>query len=635
MDRSQGADTRANAKRGNRTRRPTVHAAGRVSYAIRKLIEGTFGRLLLSFALVMGLVILVFGLVFAFIGAGTGFKDPFWFSFLSLLGPDALFTVDETATPTRTVAAILVAFGIVAFNGIIVAIVVSRLQREFEAIHEGRGRIFERGHVVLLGWTDSTPALLRGLDDWCVTEGRKLLVVTTADEASEDLVRSLPRFRKLAVTHRRGLPQGEGILETVAAGDASCIIIQYDKFSPAEIEDPADDAVRDASVATAYIAARAELGESLPPCVVSMRGPGRMRDLEPFLDPGTRMFDEDRFVGAYIATLCIEPLVYAALDEMLSFRGCELHFRDAREDVGLEFRELQARYDLALPVGILRRGLLSLVPDPCERIGTGDTVVFIAENDKACLRPDHGAPGQELPSSDALRLEFIPASSVRGRRELLVVGRNRLLPHILEEFHRAGIGVRAIPAPGMDTDDDDREMDYDWASVDDLAGFERILLLADDTGRDRAQTDAETVFRTLSLMRYRDSTGAGFAIAAEFLDPVTEGAMSLLPGTGFTWIVGTQVSSELLAMAAIHRGYLDAFDDLLSESGTRILTGTLHRNDATRRLTFGEAVFLLGRENRIVPIGIFEDGRFILNPNRSTPLEDGAEIAVIAPFDLA
>ncbi len=605
-------------RKENRARKPFA----RLSYLMRKLLEGSFARMVLVFVAGMTAVIAVSGAVFAVIGAGSGIEDPFWFSFLSLLGPDALFAVDERAVFARTVAAVLVAFGIIAFNGIVVAIVVTRLQREFEAIREGRGRIFERGHVVLLGWSNLHSGTLRGLETWCVTERRKLFVAATVSVADNDMVQGLPRYARLRLSHRTGHPQDAGILDTVSASTASCLVIQHDLFSPGD----ADESVRGAQAATAYISARAELGERLPPCVVSMCGDAHSKSLAPFLDARSRIFDSDRFVASYVATLCIEPRVYAALDEFLSFEGCELHFRAAAQEAGLPFGSVRSRHSRVIPVGIRHGETLVLLPKPDTIVDAADELVFLAPDEASCRRHDPVADRSATPSTG--RVDFEAAKRGRGERRVVVIGTNRLAEHIRGEFLVAGMAVDWVEAPKRESGS------YEWDTVTGLGTADTVLVLSDREGSEPASRDAETVFRCLSLLEYRQRRGLEYELVAEFLDTAVERAMSLVPERRFRWIVGTRVASEILAMAAIHRGHLDAFDDLLSERGTRLLEGTLRLSGPETMVSFGSASEALYAGRGVIPVGVFEGDRVTLNPGRNRILRDGDALIVLAPFDL-
>ena len=136
---------------------------GRISDRIYYFVEQLFGRSaawqLLAVIGAIFLISLTGGLV---VWGGSPAFDDFWASvwwaFLRLSDPGYLG--DDEGVLVRSVSTVLTVTGYVVFLGALVAIMTTWLNRFMGQLLSGRSPIFERDHIVIIGWSNQLHAIV-------------------------------------------------------------------------------------------------------------------------------------------------------------------------------------------------------------------------------------------------------------------------------------------------------------------------------------------------------------------------------------------------------------------------------------------------------------------------------------------
>ncbi len=127
----------------------------------RLLLRGA-GYRLLFIAVLIGLVTALGGFLALFTGEGFARADEaLWWAFLRLTDPGYLG--DDQGVILRSISTVLTVLGYVLFMGSLIAILTQWLNQTIYRLEQGLTPISKKNHVVILGWTNHTPLIVREL----------------------------------------------------------------------------------------------------------------------------------------------------------------------------------------------------------------------------------------------------------------------------------------------------------------------------------------------------------------------------------------------------------------------------------------------------------------------------------------
>jgi len=289
--------------------------------------------------------------------------------------------------PEQRVVGCGIALGGIIFFAAILGIVVDIIQEKMELLRQGKSKVIEKEHTVVLGWTDKTILLIQEL---CLANesqggGVIVLLANESKEAMElQLKVELPQKQRLGtrIVIRSGSSQTMVDLMKVAAHKAKSIVVLAGEGE----SDHADS-------------------ETLR-CMLSLRSLDY--DLQGNVLAEVRDVDNDplvKLVGGSVVDTVVSHDVLGRLmlmsarspglakvyESLLGFEGDEFYFRAWDELVGLKFGEIFLRFPDAVPIGIrTEKGVVHMKPKSDHIIEKGDEIIVIAE-DKDTYRPKEPA----------------------------------------------------------------------------------------------------------------------------------------------------------------------------------------------------------------------------------------------------
>ncbi|HMB92030.1 MAG TPA: hypothetical protein VKP65_14340, partial [Rhodothermales bacterium] len=140
----------------------------RLKFILERWIQrGVWHQLLVMVAAVV--LVAVTGGLLAW-GLTDGFEHPggaIWWAFLRLTDPGYLG--DDEGTLLRVISTTITVLGYVLFMGSLIAILTQSLARIMRTLESGLTPIYINGHLLILGWTNRTPTIVREL---VISEGR-------------------------------------------------------------------------------------------------------------------------------------------------------------------------------------------------------------------------------------------------------------------------------------------------------------------------------------------------------------------------------------------------------------------------------------------------------------------------------
>ncbi|MFO8063949.1 MAG: ion transporter [Spirochaetia bacterium] len=374
----------------------------RVGYFIKKQVEKSLPTQLGILVVVSVAIIFLFGVVFQILGSDAGFDDPFFFSLITMISSDSIFEVTEETGVFKGLTILLALLGVVLFNGVLIAILVTRIAAYLDNIREGRGRILEKGHLVILGWHELMPHLLENLEVYTQNERQSLTVVVQVPEISPQIRDVVYRFRRLDVVLRRGYPYQQADLRDLSLADGRTVL-GLGSFNQADHENILIKSFL--TLHSLFDPARDDRRAKTPPAVI-LNLPFSVVDhyLGDFRMDRQVTFDPFFYSATVLSSSIREPLLYDVFLELFSFEGSEIHFCAPGRAEGLRCGEIAGAYDQVQLLGMERLGTTQLLPPADQTVEQTDRLIVLAPSKRyaeAALSRSPTSPPSPPPPSPA------------------------------------------------------------------------------------------------------------------------------------------------------------------------------------------------------------------------------------------
>jgi len=435
------------------------------------------------------------------------------------------------------------------------------LRRAARSAHVSTNRFAGTGHILIVGWSASTPVVLEEFTETELARGKKVVILSPRDrdEIERATAAAIGR-RKLDLVAVGGDPTNPADLERASPGSASAILVN------------AWDGERGDEEALA--ATRALLGLSGPsaiavPVVVLVHGEGSCQEIR--RTGGTRVVPIclSLFMPRIVAQVCRQRGALAAYRELLSFRGNDIYLADGGRLAGATYGRSLRAFENACVIGISYGDRCVINPPMGTVIAKDDAIVVVAENQEGIT----ASP----PLLPAPRIDDIASETFEtGRGEsFLILGWNERGVSILRslsQFAGKDSTVRIIaprPIPPLPPFARDLTVTVDEGSIEDpeaLAAlpfeyYEHILVLGEDRDGDPAR------LRVLAALEAALS-------ARGFQNHVSVELAFSPPGSGVPpderFAVTFEIVFRLLAQLCIHPEVHRVVEALINPTGSEL-----------------------------------------------------------------
>jgi hypothetical protein len=531
--------------------------------------------------------------------------EAIWWAFLRLTDPGYLG--DDQGTWRRIVSTALTIIGYVIFLGALIAVMTQWLNALLRNLERGLTPIAENGHILILGWTDRTPTIVREL---LVSEGRvrrflrrhqakNLRIVILAEDVGPQHVQELrdslgPLWDGRRIILRSGSPLRVQHLERTDFLHASVIVIPGADFAGGigigDATQTADTAAIKILLSIANQAAARRMDEL--PQVVAEVADARKAAIAQRVYPGSvEIVASDLFIARLITqNVRNRGLSHLTAELFAHGPGNEIYVREHPELAGSTFGSLPARFRRAIVVGVVRpagRRYRPILSPPADLLlEPGDKLVLIARHYDDTDPADAPDPGAVTPAMAAPSITPRQGAP-RPPRRILVLGWSHRVPALVSGFgayerDRFELDiVSALPAAERERELARygagpatvrvRQLEGDYTVPSDLArlapgGYDHIILLGSNWLPGREESDARTVLGYL-LLREQLGNGARPHVLAELMDP---GNLALFREQPAEVFVSPQIVSRILAQVALRPELGPVFDELFGPSGCAI-----------------------------------------------------------------
>ncbi|MGV7975560.1 MAG: potassium transporter TrkA [Anaerolineaceae bacterium] len=459
----------------------------------------------------------------------------------------------------------------------LISVINNGLQGRLEALSQGRSRVIENGHTVILGWNDQVFTIVEELCLANLNQANGCIVIM-GDE-NKSLMEQQVRERVHNIGHtcivcRTGSPMEVSSLALLSLGTAKSIII----LSPGN-EDP------DAEVLKIVLAIKRT---PVPPgtkyhIVAELRNIKNCAIAQVVGGEEVEWLLTEDIVARMVAQTCHQPGLSLIYTDLIDFSGDEIYFFTHPDLEGKTFGEILNLFEKSSILGIKRRGQApQLNPPMGTLIEAGDQIFLIAEDDnRICLS------GEQVAIIDPTAIKNKKEFPKRSER-VLVLGWNRHASKILRELDnylgaRSSILVianielvrqdslwgnlklkrsKVLFRNGITTD---RQM----LDTMDLSKFSHIIILSYKDYLPNQVADSKTL---ITLFHLRDISAhfppICFSIVSEILDVRNRNLAEVSSAEDF--IVSDKLISLLISQVSENKALNAVFKDIFNVEGSEI-----------------------------------------------------------------
>lgn len=565
-------------------RKPTLRE--RLRYAFDRIIaKGVVVMVALIFLIAVVVIFLISLFVYlSNIDPNVGLLDQFWDYLMLTLEPDA---PDNHIWAFRLVTLLVVFIGLLLVSTLVGAITAS-IEEGLAKLRQGRSKVLEHDHTVILGWSEQIFTLI---DELVVAHAHQprshLVILGNKDKVvmETEIRAKAGKLGHTLVICRHGQPMEMTDLALVSIHTAKSIII----LSPTD-EDP------DSSAIKTLLAIINDPDRRPDPyhIVMHIQDPKNAQVAKLVGRDEVEVVVTADFVARITAQTCRQLGLATVYMELLDFKGDDIYFHTETALVGKSYGEALLAYTDAVVIGLHAKGRPpQLNPPLATRIEADDVIILIAENRKSMhLSPGlltAGSPGGKGEAGIGVDEEIlqIGRSQRTTPEHTVILGWNHSVPHIINEldsYVASGSTITVVADVefaeqalirrckdlknqriifrGGDT------VDRELLESLPLADYDQAILVAYSDHLDVQHADARTLVTLLHIRDLIHQRGLHLSIVSEMLDIRNRNLVTVTQADDF--VISDQLVSFFLAQISEAKLLHTIFTELFDAEGMEI-----------------------------------------------------------------
>lgn len=459
--------------------------------------------------------------------------------------------------------AVIAIIGIL-FTSILIGIITSMIEEKVDSLRKGNSAVLEEGHTVVIGFYSGEYTLLKQLvlgafDTPCT--------IVVAGEMEKDEMDGLIKdnidiHKNVKIICRNIDIFDPSALERLAVKKAESVIVS-----------PTDNA----RVTKILLALSTLIDEKDP---VRING---ITYKDEYRLPATMAKKHNIFtlhtndtLAKMMARSCTQPGLSVVFREIFSYEGNEFFLTHIPEAEGITFKELTARMDKAVPVGVARNRRILMNPPSWTRIQAADNILIFAADNGAYEITDNPDP-EWKPVNNENDSEY----RFRHLSKVCIFGFNKSLNVILRELPD---NVREVLLVNPDVEESEvkqlcslypklvintfEEKNLDEKTLVSLTEKYRHFIILNLHSDNEDKDDMLTSFLLLKLRDIRERYNLTFNITAEMRREANQTLVETDDHTDF--VVASNMSALFLAQLSKSPELLPVFTELLSNEGNEV-----------------------------------------------------------------
>lgn len=459
----------------------------------------------------------------------------------------------------------------------LISIISNGLQSRLEALSQGRSRVIENGHTVILGWNEQIFTITEELCCANSNHANSCIVIMGDEKKSlmEQQIRErVPNIGHTRIVCRSGSPMDVASLDIVSLASAKSIII----LSP-DNEDP------DSEVMKIVLAIkRVYAPSSTKYHIVAQLRNNKNSSIAKVIggDEVEWILTED-IIAKVVAQTCHQSGLSLIYTELMDFSGDEIYFFSHPELEGKTFGEVLNLFDKNAVMGIKKKRQSPQLNPPMDTLVDDDDQIFlIAEDDDKIYLSQRQI---DLFDPSAIENKQEPLQKVKT---VLVLGWNRHAANVLRELDcylgtKSTILVIANNAlVNQDPLWSNIKLEFSQVLFQDgvtterqvlealnLSNIDHIIILSYNDYLTRQLADSKTL---ITLLHLRDISTrcpqCNYSIVSEILD--IRNRDLAIGTTADDFIVSDKMISLLVSQVSETKALNSVFIDLFNSEGSEI-----------------------------------------------------------------
>ncbi|MEV0196178.1 potassium transporter TrkA [Nonomuraea sp. NPDC050691] len=447
----------------------------------------------------------------------------------------------------------------------LVGLLSNGLKLKVDRLRRGRSRIVEKGHTVVLGWSDQVFTIVGELVKAHASQpGSVIAVLADRDKLDmEEEIREHVDLGRTRLVCRTGRPTEPRDLTLMNLQSARSVVV----LSP-DGEDP------DAHVIKILLALAKRAGAH-PPVVAAIAASGNIPAARLAGGGEVHVVDSDDTASRLIVQSSRQSGMSVVCMDLLNFDGGEIYLRSGADLVGRTYGEALHAYETASVIGLRGRSGVVLNPPMDTVVSEHDQVIVIAHDDSH-IRLATGEPvlTEEAVVSappTALQPERTLVLNWNGRAEHIVryldgyVAPGSVL-EVAADHPRAGEGLTGLANLTVHVKECDSTDRYQLEALS-LGLFQHVIVLSDDRF-DPHHADTRTLMTLLQLRDMQTARGERYSIVSEMHDESNRVLAEVTEADDI--VISDTVIGLLLAQLAENRHLADVFSYLFDSHGSEI-----------------------------------------------------------------
>ncbi|MFE0255132.1 potassium transporter TrkA [Streptomyces sp. NPDC059010] len=490
-----------------------------------------------------------------------------WMSLLRTLDPGTMG--GDTGGPLFLGLMLAATVGGIFIVSALISVLTAGLEARIHELRRGKSRLIERGHTVVLGWSEQVFTVIAELVEANQSERRSCVVILTERdkvEMEDEIRRRIPDTRRTRVICRCGSPLQRADLELVSLDAAKSVMI---------LPPGGDDGDTDVIKTLLLLNNRSWSGPR-PNIVAAVHRSPNLAAARLAAGEDALVIDVDDIAVRLIVQSHRQTGLSTVFNEMLSFVGNELYPYPVTRLAGSTYGEALNRFDLGIPVGLRRKDGESLVNPPMDTVIARDDEVLVLAEDDLLIRLADARPaivGSAITSA--------PGRPPTPDRTLMIGwnSRSAKIITLLDCLVEPGslIDIAAAQRPECDLQQHVEKLTVGYKPCDPtlrpsleslgLDGYRNIIVLTDDD-IDPEWADAHTLVTLLHLRDIAVRYDSPYSIVTEMNNDANREIAQVTKADDF--IVSTKIISLLLTQLVEDRHLHAVFTDLFDPAGSEI-----------------------------------------------------------------
>ncbi|MFI6520796.1 potassium transporter TrkA [Spirillospora sp. NPDC050679] len=470
--------------------------------------------------------------------------------------------------------AIALALAGLFFASALISLLTNGVDNKIAELRKGRSQVVEKGHTVLLGWSDQVFPMISELAAANASQGGGCVAIL-ADrdrvEMEEEIRKMVGRTGRTRVVCRTGSPVDPGDLDIVSPQTARSIIV----LGP---PGPAPDAH---VTKTLLAITNSPTRRPEPYHVVASVKDARNRAAAQ-LAGGAEvvLVDADDIAARLIVQTSRQSGLSVVYQDLLDFAGDEIYMTAEPALTGRTLGEALHAYPASSVIGLRRAGgAVRIRPDLDGVIAEGDQIIAIsADDDTVVTGPWDGRVVEE---------GIVPLPErAPGPSRTLMLGWNRRAAAITRQLDGHVVPGSRLEVVADDPDAaaelealrpalDNLEVGFTLGDTAtraaleglDIASYGNVIVLCHDEG-DAQDADSRVLITLLHLRQMQAETGRRYPVVSEMSDDRNRRLAQVTRADDF--IVSDKLLSLLMVQLSENRHLAEVFGDLFDPSGAEV-----------------------------------------------------------------